>query len=263
MSTFLRAAANTDRPDKVSTHKDRPSPAVAGTPPAAHRPSSAAHRAPRAPWRVALLAGVALLGLLTACGNDTPNSPSEKSPGATEPASRDPSTDTGSAAPSRNASGKKTGTGTGTAAAAAGGTRGGGRCHTSELRASVGAEDPGAGQENFPVVLTNRSGRTCTVRGYPGAAFVDASGKQLGPDPRRSPGTPTTVVLAPGRSAWSGLTFSNPEISGARTATPASLVVTPPDERDSLTVRWTGGEVPVSGDSSSVSLTVVLAGSGP
>jgi hypothetical protein len=131
------------------------------------------------------------------------------------------------------------------------------------LRASVGAEDPGAGQENFPVVLTNRSGRTCTVRGYPGAAFVDASGKQLGPDPRRSPGTPTTVVLAPGRSAWSGLTFSNPEISGARTATPASLVVTPPDERDSLTVRWTGGEVPVSGDSSSVSLTVVLAGSGP
>jgi len=47
------------------------------------------------------------------------------------------------------------------------------RCHTSDLRASVGKNDPGAGQENFPVVLTNRSGRTCTVYGYPGAVGVD------------------------------------------------------------------------------------------
>ncbi|MEU8649923.1 DUF4232 domain-containing protein [Streptomyces sp. NPDC048737] len=140
----------------------------------------------------------------------------------------------------------------------------GGRCHTSQLRAFVGRNDPGAGQENFPVVLTNASGRTCTVRGYPGVAFLDASGRRLGPDPRREPGPgPVTVTLAPGRSAWAGLTFSHPEVSGAEAATPTTLVVTPPDERDPLRVPWTGGKVPVAGNASSVRLTVLAPGTGP
>ncbi|MFD5269554.1 DUF4232 domain-containing protein [Streptomyces sp. NPDC058335] len=140
----------------------------------------------------------------------------------------------------------------------------GDRCHTSELRASVGRNDPGAGQRNFPVVLTNASDRTCTVRGYPGAAFLDASGRQLGPDPRRDAGSdPVTVTLAPGRSAWAGLTFSHPEVSGAEAATPTTLLVTPPDERDPLRVPWSGGTVPVSGNASSVRLTVLAPGTGP
>ncbi|MFE3407691.1 DUF4232 domain-containing protein [Streptomyces mirabilis] len=219
------------------------------------RPSSPTHRA-------ALVAGVALLGLLTACGTDhgTASTP-QKLSGTAEPASGDKTTDTtgtgaaptGSLTPSAAASNSSS-TGSGSSGST--------RCHTSELRAKVGANNPGAGQENFPVVLTNTSHRTCTLRGFPGAAFVDASGKQLGPDPRRSADTPTTVTLTPGRSAWAGLTFSNPGISGARTATPASLIVTPPDERDPLKVTWKGGEVPVSGNASSVSLTVVRAGNG-
>jgi len=126
----------------------------------------------------------------------------------------------------------------------------------------VGANNPGAGQENFPLVLTNRSGRTCTIDGYPGAAFVDASGRQMGPDPKRVSNGPTKITLAPGRSAWAGLTFSNPQVSGAGTATPASILITPPDERDSLKVTWAGGKVPVSGNSSSVFLTVFSPGTG-
>ncbi|MFI1356258.1 DUF4232 domain-containing protein [Streptomyces sp. NPDC020898] len=136
------------------------------------------------------------------------------------------------------------------------------RCRTSELRASVGRVNPGAGQKNFPVVLTNDSGRTCTLRGYPGSDFVDAAGKQLGPDPKRSEATATTVELAPGDSAWAGLSFANPEISEAETATPAALLVTPPDERDPLKVAWTEGEVPVGGNESSVFLTVLSPGTG-
>ncbi|CAM5227220.1 Lipoprotein OS=Streptomyces glaucescens OX=1907 GN=SGLAU_29975 PE=4 SV=1 [Streptomyces glaucescens] len=52
-----------------------------------------------------------------------------------------------------------------------------------------------------------------------------------------------------------------PEISGARTATPAALV-TPPDEREPLRVPWTAGEVPVGGNESTVSLTVLRPGPG-
>ncbi|MFF1274291.1 DUF4232 domain-containing protein [Streptomyces marokkonensis] len=137
------------------------------------------------------------------------------------------------------------------------------RCRTAGLSAAVGRMDPGAGQRNLPIVLTNVSSRTCTLHGYPGAAFVDAAGEQLGRDPKRAPGDAATVTLAPGGSAWAGLRYASPGVSGARAATPAALLVTPPDERDALRVPWRAGAVPVSGTSSSVFLTVLRPGSGP
>ncbi|MGX4687958.1 DUF4232 domain-containing protein [Streptomyces sp. JNUCC 63] len=226
------------------------------------------HTSPSAHRAALLASAAAVLGLLTACGNGggTSGAPQQVS-GTAAPATggttagtapgTNPATNSGAAPPSSATTGTAHGTGgTRTTATST-------RCHTSELKASVGRNDPGAGQENFPVVLTNASGRTCTVRGYPGAAFVDAAGRQLGPDPKRSPGTPTPVTLRPGRSAWAGLTFSNPGVSGARTATPAALIVTPPDERDHLTVKWTSGQVPVGGNASSVFLTVLSPGTAP
>ena len=226
-----------------------------------------AKKSPSVHQAALLASAVAVLGLLTACGSSgnggTASAPTTL-PGTAAPATGGHhSTDSASA--SASASNTAPGEATLTASAAQSTQAGttGGRCHTSELRATVGRNDPGAGQENFPVVLTNASSRTCTVRGYPGAAFVDASGRQLGPDPKRSSGSPTTVTLAPGKSAWAGLTFSNPEVSGAHPATPASLLVTPPDERDHLTVTWKGGQVPVSGNASSVFLTVFSPGTGP
>ncbi|WP_155054162.1 DUF4232 domain-containing protein [Streptomyces blattellae] len=203
--------------------------------------------------RATLLASaVAVLGLLTGCGNGSDGGNSASTP-QTLPGTAAPETGTSTpaeATPSSSAPAEQTRPPTST------------RCHTSELRASVGRVDPGAGQRNYPIVLTNTSPGTCTVRGYPGAAFVDASGKQLGPDPKRSAGSPATVTLKPGGSAWAGLTYSSPEISGARTATPDSLLVTPPDERDPLKVAWTAGEVPVGGNESSVFLTAFSPGTG-
>ncbi len=228
--------------------------------------------------RAAQLAGaVAVLGLLTACGGDDsaggPRTVSGTASPATDAATTASASSTATATGTDTDSGSTRGTATSSAhpadSATPAATRttetlvvSSSRCHTSELRASVGRNDPGAGQENFPIVLTNKSGRTCTVRGYPGAAFLNASGKQLGPDPKRSPGTVVTVRLAPGKSAWAGLSFANPEISGAHAATPASLLVTPPDERDPLKVKWKGGRVPVSGNESSVRLIPFSPGTG-
>ncbi|MFI9255047.1 DUF4232 domain-containing protein [Streptomyces sp. NPDC053069] len=225
---------------------------------------------PRSARRGTLLVGtVTVLGLLTACGNgqDVHSNPPMTVSGTAAPATgttKSPESPTSAPAasrstvPSSSTTKATASTGGGTATPAASN-----RCHTSELRASVGRNDPGAGQENFPVVLTNRSGRTCTLHGYPGTAFVTASGAQLGPDPQRESGSPVTVTLKSGQSAWAGLTFSNPGVSGARTATPAALLVTPPDERDALKVAWTGGAVPVSGNSSSVFLSPLSPGTAP
>ncbi|MBC2902425.1 DUF4232 domain-containing protein [Streptomyces cupreus] len=204
--------------------------------------------------RAALLAGaIATLGALTACGGAD----------GTTTAPQQPTTTNERTATSSSPSEQATTTEPASSPSPAGGTKKSSRCHTAELRAEVGRMDPGAGQRNFPIVLTNVSARTCTVYGYPGAAFVDASGKQLGPDPERAPGSPARVTLAPGDSAWAGLSYSSPEISGARTARPAALLVTPPDEREPIEVPWTAGAVPVSGNASSVSLTVFAPGSGP
>ncbi|MFJ4830714.1 DUF4232 domain-containing protein [Streptomyces sp. NPDC088747] len=231
-----------------------------------------ARRSPAPARLAALVAGLAMVGLLSACGSDSSASGTAQTlPGTADPVSGDRTTAAGAstaASPSDDATDAPAtpASGTSTSASSAPSTSGGGasstRCHTSELSASIGRNDPGAGQENFPVNLTNTSQRTCTLRGFPGAAFVDASGKQLGADPERSSESPTTVKLAPGKQAWAGLTFSNPEISGARTATPAALLVTPPDEKDSLKVKWTQGKVPVSGNSSRSSLTVLRPGTG-
>ncbi|MFJ8778185.1 DUF4232 domain-containing protein [Streptomyces sp. NPDC102476] len=212
--------------------------------------------------RAAFLAGpLVMAGLLAGCGSgdDTANA------SRTESATAASATDT--AAPSDGTSSAPSGVPTDAVSnsltpSAPRSPSGGTRCHTSELRASVGRNNPGAGQENFPVVLTNESTRTCTLYGYPGTAFVDASGKQLGPDPKRSSTEPETVRLAPGQSAWAGLSFANPEVSGAGTATPAALVVTPPDEEDPLKVTWKSGEVPVSGNESSVRLIPFSPGTG-
>lgn len=227
-----------------------------------------------------LVSAVAVLGLTTACGNGsgTVSSPQTQS-GTAAPAGGDASAD-GSGTPAATSGGTDTATGSNSTSTSSGsstststssgsggtstntGTASSSRCHTSELKAKVGANDPGAGQENFPIVLTNSSGRTCTVRGYPGAAFLNASGTQLGDDPQRESGTATTVTLKPGQSAWAGLSFSNPEVSGAKTATASWLAVTPPDEQDALHVKWTAGAVPLSGNSSTVRLTVFSAGTG-
>ncbi|MET8822211.1 DUF4232 domain-containing protein [Streptomyces rochei] len=209
--------------------------------------------------RTALLASAAaLLGLVGACGSESSTSTAPRPTQAPRTTTVDPGAATGAATtPAATAAPSDT---AGSASASA---RTDGRCRTGELRAEVGRVDPGAGQRNFPIVLTNTSDRTCTVRGYPGAAFVDASGGQLGPDPVRAPSSPGTVTLAPGKSAWAGLSFSSPQISGARTATPAALLVTLPDEHDPIRVAWTAGEVPVGGDESSVKVTALEPGTGP
>ncbi|GKQ34095.1 DUF4232 domain-containing protein [Streptomyces sp. A012304] len=146
-----------------------------------------------------------------------------------------------------------------TAPAAATGTR----CHTSELRASIGPDHPGAGQENFAVVLTNGSRRTCTVYGYPGLAFVDSAGDAVTPNPERSGAQEARkVALAPGASAWSALTFANPALTGVTTVTPAAVLVTPPDETASIRVAWTGGKVSNTGKASVPRVSPVAPGNG-
>ncbi|MDX3071002.1 DUF4232 domain-containing protein [Streptomyces sp. MI02-7b] len=194
-----------------------------------------------------------------ASGDATDSAPADTSsaaaPGTTTSTATGPTGTTGTTGTTATANGGSGGTG-----ATAAGT---GRCHTADLRASIGPNDPGAGQENFPVVLTNRSSRTCTVYGFPGLAFVNGAGQQVTVDPERNTGLPKQrVTLAPGASAWSPMSFSNPDITGVTTVVPAAVLVTPPDERTSLRVPWNGGKVSNTGKASVPRLGPLQAGTG-
>ncbi|MCT9932286.1 DUF4232 domain-containing protein [Planotetraspora sp. A-T 1434] len=228
-----------------------------------------------------LAGGAVLLSVLTGCadggGTGAAAPPESASPGSANQASGG-HTSGGEASggqtnsPAAPATSPTTGGGgapavTRTPAPTGGGTQPsgapGGRCQTSDLRASVGPNHPGAGQENFAIVLTNKSGRTCTVYGFPGAAFVNATGQAVTVNPERLTGVEKRrVPVAPGHSAWAALTYTNPQVTGVTTVTPAALLITPPDETAPLRVRWTGGPVSNTGKASVPRVGPFQAGDG-
>jgi hypothetical protein len=111
--------------------------------------------------------------------------------------------------------------------------------------------------------LTNGSRRTCTLYGFPGVAFVNGAGEAVTPDPERATDQQEqAVTLSPGDSAWSTLTYTNPAITGATTVTPTALLVTPPDETDPITVRWTGDKVSNTGKASVPRVSPLMPGNG-
>ncbi|WP_326689414.1 DUF4232 domain-containing protein [Streptomyces sp. NBC_01795] len=123
-------------------------------------------------------------------------------------------------------------------------------CQSADLGARFGPQHSGAGQENFSLVLTNNSGRTCTLRGYPGLAFVNSAGQQVSVNPQRAGGSVENVSLAPGASAWAPLSFANPAMTGVRTVAPDRARITPPDQTRAIETDWTGGPVTDSDEGS-------------
>ncbi|WP_406429732.1 DUF4232 domain-containing protein [Streptomyces sp. NBC_01589] len=221
------------------------------------------------PGRIPLLVGAVLTtAALSACGagGGTPTAP-HTLPGSANPASGDRTAATTSpptkAGPTTPPAASLTPAASGTNTSSGPQTAGASRCRTVDLRASLSGNDPGAGQENFRIVLTNRSGRTCTLYGFPGVGFVNSAGEQVTVDPERTTGQLKRLVpLAPGRAAWAALSFTDPRITGVATVTPDAVLITPPDETTSLKVHWTGDEVSNTGKASVPRIGSFQAGSG-
>lgn len=74
-------------------------------------------------------------------------------------------------------------------------------CTTSQLTATLGGGDAGAGHIYRYLVLTNHSSTTCHLTGYPGVSLLDSAGKQIGAPADRQPSRYSPVVLRAGGSA--------------------------------------------------------------
>ena len=95
-----------------------------------------------------------------------------------------------------------------------------------------GAGGAAAGSTYYPLELTNVSGSSCHVFGYPGVSA--SSGHQVGKAASRNPSTsPQAVVLAPGATAHALLQVtdvSNVPPASCKPVTASGLQVYPPDQ---------------------------------
>jgi len=114
-------------------------------------------------------------------------------------------------------------------------------CHTGNLRAGDAYYLPDSLFKIFRVPLTNTGAVACQTQGWPGVSFLDGNGKDIGDAARVGPGPQTQTVPA-GSTVQVTITVSNPAGGDGcgnfnySTQSSTHFLLTPPDERDSLTV---------------------------
>ncbi|HVS67573.1 MAG TPA: DUF4232 domain-containing protein [Mycobacteriales bacterium] len=179
----------------------------------------------------ARLASLALLALVAAACSSSSSGGDDTGP--TSPATSSSPTASASVSPSASSSATPTPSFSSTVQAT-------GPCRTKQLRLSLGQGQGAAGSTFVPIVLTNASKRACTLFGYPGVSFLDASGAQVGVDATHDGGEEATVSLAPGDAANAQLQLPDPGVIGAdcKPASAATMQVYPPGAFSSLTVDF-------------------------
>lgn len=120
------------------------------------------------------------------------------------------------------------------------------RCHTSQLALHEEQAEGAAGTSYTTYSLTNASTSSCTLTGYPGIGFVAADGSTVAASVARDPtiptgsksGPPAPVALRKGDRAV--FVVATPNFDSRGVCPPAAkVIVTPPDETDSLSVPTT------------------------
>jgi hypothetical protein len=113
------------------------------------------------------------------------------------------------------------------------------KCTASDLGVwvAIGQGNGAAGTIYYPLELTNLSGRTCSLSGYPGVSVIDRNGHQLGsPAGWGSRAGARTVNLAPGATAHTIMAYHDVLVSTEPGCDPVStaalLRVYPPDQYD-------------------------------
>lgn len=116
------------------------------------------------------------------------------------------------------------------------------RCYVSDLAAGFHGSQAGLGNRGFLLTLTDVSGASCRLDGYPGLELRDAAGRPLvtrtrpgptyfGPDPGRK-----LIVLSPGESVSADIAFG---VAGqpSNSVLATYLDVTPPGSHRHFVLR--------------------------
>ncbi|MFJ3767467.1 DUF4232 domain-containing protein [Streptomyces sp. NPDC090082] len=189
--------------------------------------------------RLAVTAVAVVAGLsLSACGGDedgtdaaAPSSPSATSAGTPTQSPSAEEDDSADTTPEEGA------TDQGSTGQEPGGTGKIERCHTDDL--TIRASDATIGDDPTKAVaveLRNTSGRSCSIKGFAGVNLLSSEGAI--PATRRDQKDDGTT-LKPGEPTFFGIFYKGND-SGGSGVKIKGLVVTPPDETKSVTLKWPG-----------------------
>lgn len=118
------------------------------------------------------------------------------------------------------------------------------RCHAGQLRVREGSAGAATGHIGFPIHFRNHSDRTCSLRGYPGAAGLNKHGRQVTQAKRTKRGfigglkpghKIPTIDLKPGQTASALIEGADVPVGNQKHCRGLhGLLVTPPNTRQSV-----------------------------
>ncbi|GAA2454817.1 DUF4232 domain-containing protein [Streptomyces mauvecolor] len=204
--------------------------------------------------RTAALAAISLAaGLsLTACNNGDDSAQAPSAQGSSSASSSGGGSSSGSASGSGGSqTGKaKPGSGTGTSSSSGGGNgagTGGGKgkfCRTSDLTIEAVDSSPDRTTGDVTVQMTNKGAGTCSVTGFAGVDLKDADGTSA--PVARGHEQPRITDLKNGGTATFSISYPVDK-SGKSLSKPTNIVVTPPNETHSVSLKWPAGALPLAG----------------
>ncbi|MFF0746338.1 DUF4232 domain-containing protein [Streptomyces sp. NPDC004111] len=216
--------------------------------------------------RTAALAAISLAATLslTACGGDdtgkassakdsSSSSESSSSSGGDTTADSGAKTEGGSEAGDAKPeagkdSGKDSGKGSGAKDDAADSTtKTGGKgkfCKTEDLAIDVRDAAPDKNTGRIDITMINRGSTTCSATGFAGVDIKDADNTS---NPiERGQAQPRVTTLKPGDAAVFNLAYAI-DTTGKSLASPTNILVTPPNETHTVTLKWPAGAGQIKG----------------
>ncbi|WP_433857358.1 DUF4232 domain-containing protein [Streptomyces kronopolitis] len=132
--------------------------------------------------------------------------------------------------------------GSGNGAAKSGGTSK--FCRTNELNIEAVDSSPDSGTGDVTVQMTNKGGRTCSTTGFAGVDLKDADGTSA--PVHRGHEQPRITDLKPGDTATFSISYTV-DSSGDNLASPTNIIVTPPNETHSVSLKWPAEALKLAG----------------
>ncbi|GAA1955824.1 DUF4232 domain-containing protein [Amycolatopsis minnesotensis] len=185
---------------------------------------------------VAVIAGAAALGALTACGESQQGQAA--APGnvtqagsvvSTEPSKSSAPPTSAHPAPAASSAERAPGGADKGKPPANGGT-----AECTKMKVSTQALPPATGQEHIALVFTNQGSAPCTVRGFPGVRLDGTNGQSW--DLVRTGDEILPVEVAPGQHVTANLSYLDSYEADRWPV--ARMAVTPPHTTDTQTVPW-------------------------
>ncbi|MEV0255259.1 DUF4232 domain-containing protein [Streptomyces sp. NPDC050732] len=122
--------------------------------------------------------------------------------------------------------------------AGAGGAKPGAKvafCKTSDLAVAAQDAAPDENTGRIDITMTNRGSTTCSATGFPGVDIKDAD--HTSSPIERGRAQPRVTTLKPGDAAVLNLAYEI-DNSGESPQSPTHILVTPPNETHTVTLKW-------------------------